>query len=76
MSSNKLFVGNISYSATEEQLRELFSGYGTVTNIELFRDKGFGFVEMSNKAEAERARVALSGYNLQGRMLNVDQVHL
>ena len=72
MSSNKLFVGNLSYSATKEQLRELFSGYGTVTDVKLFEDKGFGFVEMSSQAEAERAREALSGYNFQGRTLNVD----
>lgn len=72
MHGSKLFVGNISYSATKEQLRELFSGYGTVTDIKLFEDKGFGFVEMSSQAEAERARESLSGYNLQGRTLNVD----
>ncbi|HSE83394.1 MAG TPA: RNA-binding protein [Thermodesulfobacteriota bacterium] len=73
MSSNKLFVGNLSYSATKEQLRELFSGYGTVTDVKFFEDKGFGFVEMSSQAEAEKARVALSGYNFQGRTLNVDE---
>ncbi len=76
MSSNKLYVGNIGYSSTQEQLVELFSGYGSVKYIKIFRDKGFGFVEMSNKAEAERAKVALSGYNFQGRTLNVDQVHI
>lgn len=76
MSSNKLFVGNIGYSSTQEQLMELFTGYGSVKNIKIFRDKGFGFVEMSSRAEAERAREALSGYKFQGRTLNVDQVHI
>ncbi|HSE83821.1 MAG TPA: RNA-binding protein [Thermodesulfobacteriota bacterium] len=76
MSSNKLFVGNLSYSATKEHLVELFSGYGSVKYVKIFRDKRFGFVEMSSQAEAEKARVALSGYNFQGRMLNVDEVHL
>ena len=76
MSGNKLYVGNIGYSSTQEQLVELFSGYGSVKNIKIFRDKGFGFVEMSSRAEAERARVALSGYNFQGRTLNVDEVYI
>lgn len=73
MNSNKLFIGNISYSANKEQLRELFSGYGTVTDIKLFEDKGFGFIEMSSQAEAEKAKEALNGHNFQGRTLNVDE---
>ncbi len=73
MRGNKLFVGNLSYSVTVEQLRELFSGYGSVTEVKVIEDKGFGFVEMSTRAEAERAQEALRGYNLQGRSLNVEQ---
>ncbi len=75
MHGNKLFVCNISYSVTEKQLKELFSGYGTVIDIKLFEGKGFGFIEMFSPAEAERARVALSGYNFQGRTLRVDEAH-
>jgi RNA recognition motif-containing protein len=73
MQGSKLFVGNLSYSVTKEQLRELFSGYGSVTEVKIIEGKGFGFVEMSSQAEAERAREGLSGYNLQGRTLNVDE---
>ena len=65
MRGSKLFIGNISYSVTEEQLRELFSNYGSVTEVKLIEGKGFGFVEMSSQAEAERVREALNGYNLE-----------
>lgn len=71
MRGNRLFVGNLSYSVTKEQLGELFSSYGLVTGAEIIEDKGFGFVEMSSPAEAERAQIALCGYIFQGRALNV-----
>jgi RNA recognition motif-containing protein len=73
MRGNKLFVGNLSYSVTVEQLKELFSSYGSVTEVKIIEGKGFGFVEMSSPEEAERAQEALRGYNLQGRSLNVDK---
>ena len=47
MHGSKLYVGNIDYSVTKEQLRELFSKYGSVTEIKIIEGKGFGFVEMS-----------------------------
>jgi len=73
MHGSKLFVGNLSYSVTEEQLRELFSKHGTVVDIRIIGDKGFGFVEMSNQSEAENAKNELDGFNFDGRNLRVDE---
>jgi RNA recognition motif-containing protein len=74
MHGNKLYVGNLKYSVTNEQLRELFSGYGSVTEVKRIEGRGFGFVEMSSQAEAERVRENLSGYNFKGRTLVIDKV--
>ncbi|MEE8329353.1 MAG: RNA-binding protein [Thermodesulfovibrionia bacterium] len=73
MQGSKLYVGNISYSSTDEQLRELFSGYGEVMQINIIEGKGFGFIEMSNTSEAEKAKEALNGSDFQGRSLRVDE---
>jgi RNA recognition motif-containing protein len=73
MHGSKLFVGNLSYSVTEEQLKELFSTHGTVVDVRIIGDKGFGFVEMSNQAEAENAKNELDGFNFDGRNLRVDE---
>jgi RNA recognition motif-containing protein len=59
MKGSKLYVGNLSYSVTKEQLEELFSNHGKVVQVNLFEGKGFGFVEMSDSTEAEKAREAL-----------------
>ena len=70
----KLYVGNLPFSVTSEELRELFSQYGTVHSAEIVTDRdtgrprGFGFVEMDGAAEAIDA---LNGHNLQGRNLKV-----
>ncbi|GAH63207.1 unnamed protein product, partial [marine sediment metagenome] len=56
MQGNKLYVGNLSYSVTDEQLKELFSKYGEVKSANVIGNKGFGFVEMSDPAEAEKAK--------------------
>jgi RNA recognition motif-containing protein len=75
----KLYVGNLRASATEDMLRSLFEKYGTVerVNIVTNRDTGqprdFGFVEMSNHAEALRAIAALNGWELDGSTLNVNE---
>ena len=74
----KLYVGNLPYDATEEDLRQLFSEAGTVasasiiTDRETGRSKGFGFVEMSTQAEAEKAASLLNGRELRNRPLKVD----
>ncbi len=73
MHGSKLYVGNLSYSVTKDQLRELFSNYGTVTEVKIIEGKGFGFVEMSSQAEAEKAKEVLNGADFKGRTLRVDE---
>ncbi len=72
MQENKLFVGNLSYSVTSEALTELFAGHGSVVEAKVIEGKGFGFVEMSSKTEADTAKEALNGTDFSGRSLNVD----
>lgn len=72
----KLFVGNLNYNASEDDLRNFFKSAGNIQNIEIVKDKysgqskGFGFVEMSTPEEAQKA-IELSGQELLGRALNV-----
>ena len=54
MQGSKLYVGNLSYSITNEQLEELFAEQGTVNSVNVIEGKGFGFVEMSSPEEAEK----------------------
>jgi RNA recognition motif-containing protein len=75
----KIFVGNLSFGATEDAVRSMFEAYGTVQSVNLITDRdtgkarGFGFVEMSVDAEADRAIAALNGRELDGRALNVNE---
>lgn len=75
----KIFVGNLSFSATEDAVRSMFEAYGSVDSVNLITDRdtgqarGFGFVEMSNSAEADRAIAELNGRELDGRALNVNE---
>ena len=73
MQGSKLYVGNLSYAVSSEQLQELFGGYGEVKQINIIEGKGFGFVEMSDNAEAEKAKEALNGTDFEGRTLRVDE---
>jgi len=73
MQGRKLYVGNLSYSVTNEQLEDLFSNYGLVEKVNVIEGKGFGFVEMSTRSEAERARQELNGSDFTGRTLRVDE---
>lgn len=73
MQGSKLYVGNLSYSVTNEQLEKLFSNYGEVRQANIIEGKGFGFVEMSNQSEAERAKEALNGSEFNGRTLRVNE---
>ena len=73
MQGSKLYVGNLSYSVVNDELEELFSNYGEVKEVKVIGGKGFGFVEMSNQSEAEKARAALVGYILKGRTLTVNE---
>ena len=73
-----IYVGNVPYGATEEDLEELFGEYGPVATATIIRDrydgrsKGFGFVEMENQADGERAIEALDGQDMMGRPLKVN----
>jgi RNA recognition motif-containing protein len=69
---SKLYVGNLDYSVTDEQIKELFMKHGEVQSVKLFGDRGFGFIEMAKQAEAEKAKEALNGTEFAGRTLKVD----
>ncbi len=73
-----IYVGNVPYAATEEDLETLFGEYGAVATATIIRDrydgrsKGFGFVEMENQEDGERAIEALDGQDMMGRPLKVN----
>jgi len=73
----KLYVGNIPYNATEEDLRALFSEYGEIESLKIMKDqftdrsKGFGFIEMANEEDAKRAIATLNGKDFKGKSLTV-----
>jgi len=75
----KLYVGNLSYSTGESDLRELFAAYGAVESVAVITDrdsgrsKGFGFVEFANDAEGNAAIAGLNGKEVGGRALTVSQ---
>jgi cold-inducible RNA-binding protein len=74
-----IFVGNLSFGATEDAVRSLFEQYGAVDRVSIVTDrdtgraKGFGFVEMANDQEAERAINSLNGQELDGRNLTINE---
>lgn len=77
--SKKVYVGNMNYSTGENQLRDLFAQYGEVASVNIIIDrytgkaKGFGFVEMTNDDEAQKAIDALNGFEFMGRQLRVNE---
>lgn len=77
--STTVFVGNVSYDATENELQDLFAQHGTVTDVNLMVDRvtkkprGFAFVTMESKEAAEAAIKALNGADLRGRKLTVNE---
>jgi len=73
MQGSSLYVGNLSYSVTVEQLRQLFSDYGEVKDVRIVPNRDFGFVDMSSPSEAEAAKTALNGSEFEGRTLRVDE---
>lgn len=73
MGNSKLYVGNLNYSVTSEELERLFGDYGMVKEVKIIARRGFGFVEMSDFAEAEKAIEALNGSVLMGRTMKVDK---
>ncbi|MBA7525214.1 hypothetical protein ES705_17363 [subsurface metagenome] len=73
MEGSKLYVGNLKYSVTNEQLTELFTSYGEVKSMNIIEGKGFGFVEMSSPEEAGKAKDALNDADFEGRPLKIDE---
>jgi RNA recognition motif-containing protein len=74
-----IYVGNLSHEVTEEELRQAFEAFGEVTSVNIIKDRysggsrGFGFVEMATKSEAQAAIGALNGTLLRERTLNVSE---
>lgn len=74
-----IYIGNLSYETTEDDLRQAFEGFGEVTGVNILTDKysgkprGFAFVEMAVKEEAEAAITGLNGKDLNGRTINVSE---
>ncbi|KPK56768.1 MAG: RNA-binding protein [Gammaproteobacteria bacterium] len=74
-----IYVGNLAYSVTEDELRTAFSQFGSVTSVNVITDKfsgqskGFGFVEMADDSEADAAIKALNDTSLNGRNIKVNQ---
>ncbi|MBU1319373.1 MAG: RNA-binding protein [candidate division Zixibacteria bacterium] len=74
-----IYIGNLSFDATEEKLRQAFESYGEVTNVNMITDRdtgrprGFAFVEMSGQSEATAAIDGLNGQDLDGRTLKVNE---
>lgn len=74
-----IFVGNLSFNTNEEELRQAFEGYGQVDRVSIMTDRdtgrsrGFGFVEMTNNEDGEKAIAALNGSQLGGRTINVNE---
>ena len=74
-----IYVGSLSYSTTEDELEKLFSEFGGVESVSLVKDsysgqsKGFGFIEIPNNADADKAIKALNGSSFQGRLIKVNQ---
>jgi RNA recognition motif-containing protein len=75
----KLYVGNMSFDSSETEVRKAFEAHGQVDSVTIIMDrdtgrpKGFGFVEMSNEAEAKKAIESLNGKDFMGRTLNVNE---
>ena len=77
--AKNIYVGNLAWSATEEDLRQLFAQYGVVARAQVISDRetgrsrGFGFVEMANDEEAQKAIEALNGFEHESRPLTVNE---
>ena len=74
-----IYIGNLSHEVTEEDLRQAFEAFGQVASVSIIKDKfsgesrGFGFVEMPAKAEAQSAITDLNGKELKGQTLNINE---
>jgi RNA recognition motif-containing protein len=74
-----IYVGNLAYSVTQEELQEAFGSFGRVSSVKIIIDRetgnprGFAFVEMPDNAEAQKALEGMNGFQLQGRALSVNE---
>jgi cold-inducible RNA-binding protein len=74
-----IFVGNLSFNTNEDELRQIFEGYGQVDRVSILTDRdtgrsrGFGFVEMASDEDGEKAITALNGSQIGGRTINVNE---
>ncbi len=74
-----IYVGNLSYDASEDDVRNAFAAFGQVTSVAIIKDrmtgrsKGFGFVEMADNAQAQAAIAGLNGKEVKGRALNINE---
>jgi RNA recognition motif-containing protein len=75
MEGKKLYVGNLNYSVTNEELEELFSDYGEIVSVNVIGGKGFGFVEMASVEEAEKVKNELDESTFRGRALRVNEAN-
>ena len=81
MANNKIYVGNINYKTTEDELQDLFKDYGEVKSVNIIVDrysgqsKGFGFVEMESSDAATAAISALNEQEFGGRRLRINEAH-
>ncbi len=73
MQGRKLFIGNLDYTVSRDDLAELFATYGEVREVSVIEGKGFGFIEMSNQSEAEAAKKELNESFFKGRTIRVDE---
>ena len=77
--AKKIYVGNLSFDTNDEQLNQIFTPYGAVSSARVIKDKytdrsrGFGFVEMDNVTEADKAIAELNGKNVEGRALKISE---
>ncbi len=70
--SQKLYVGNLNYKTTEDNLKQLFSQHGEVTSVNILQGRGFGFVEMAAPESAADAKAKLNGTEFDGRKLVIN----
>ena len=73
MDGKRLYVGNLTYSVNETNLRDLFGSYGEVESVKVIEQKGFAFVEMATVEQAEAAMKALNETDYEGRTLRIDE---
>jgi RNA recognition motif-containing protein len=73
MEGKRLYVGNLTYSVNEANLRDLFGAYGDIESVKIIEQKGFAFVEMGTSEQAQAAMDALNESQYEGRTLRIDE---